>query len=247
MNISDKGNNAPVVFVTGGSRGIGKAIVDKFRAQQWQVAACGSSDESIRKSGAQLGLVCDVSDPEQVARTIDEVFSRFGRLDAVINNAGIAGGGGFAPDDDIESWHRVINVNLNGTYYVCKAALRHLPARTGRIINISSVLGLKGVPDAGAYCASKHGVVGLSRALAHDLAPRGITVNVICPGWVRTDMAENRMREIGISETSLAHTVPLGRFIEPAEVADMAYFLAASEAGAGMTGQVLVLDGGVMA
>ncbi|VVC75306.1 Putative ketoacyl reductase [Aquicella siphonis] len=246
MMIHDKLDNR-VVFVTGGSRGIGKAIVEKFQSHDWRAATCSTTEEGVRGSGADWGMVCDVSDPAQVRAVINALISRFGRLDAVINNAGLAGSESLGPDEDIENWHRVISVNLNGTYYVCQSALAHLPDMTGRIVNIASVLGLKGVPQAGAYCAAKHGVVGLTRALSHDLAPRHITVNAICPGWVRTDMAVNRMRDIGLKESSLAQSVPLGRFIEPHEVADLAYFLIASEAGAGMTGQALVLDGGVLA
>jgi|SRR5579885_2797477 3-oxoacyl-[acyl-carrier protein] reductase len=245
MNANQR-SQKPVLFVTGGSRGIGKAIIEKFQSHGWVVAACSTSAQGVQAGGSDLGLVCDVGNSVQVGQTIQSVIRTFGRLDAVINNAGVAGGYSLNPDDDSE-WHRVININLNGTYYVSKHALPYLPDYSGRIVNISSVLGLKGVPDAAAYCAAKHGVVGFTRALAHDAAKRHITVNAICPGWVRTDMALTRMQEIGISESNLQKSVPLGRFIEPQEVADLAYFLVASEAAAGLTGQAIALDGGFLA
>ncbi|MFT3771672.1 MAG: SDR family oxidoreductase [Minicystis sp.] len=143
-------------------------------------------------------------------------------------------------------WHQIIDVNLHGTYHVCKHALPHLPDGRGRIINISSILGVKGVSDQTAYCTSKHAVIGLTRSLAHLAAPRRITVNALCPGWVRTEMAEERMREIGVTEADFKHTVPLGRFIEPGEVADLAIYLV-SEAASGITGQALLIDGGTSA
>lgn len=236
-----------VIFVTGGSRGIGKSIVEKFHQQGWAVAACSTTEQGIKSSLADLRLVCDVAEAAQVRLAIATVMKRFGRLDAVINNAGLAGASGFEPDQDEEGWQRMINVNLNGVYYVCKYALPHLPDQIGRIVNISSVLGVKGCPDAAAYITAKHGVVGLTKALAYDLASRKITVNAICPGWVRTDMAVTRMQDIGLSESSLDHSVPLGRFIEPQEVADLTYYLVSSEASAGLTGQALVLDGGASA
>jgi NAD(P)-dependent dehydrogenase (short-subunit alcohol dehydrogenase family) len=237
-------HNQPVVFVTGGSRGIGKALVEKFQAEGWKVAACAVH---AKESGADLHLVCDVGDVEQVRVAIQSIMNTFGRLDAVINNAGATGTNSLDPKENDDLWHRAININLNGTYYVSKYALPYLPNNKGRIVNISSVLGLKGVPGATAYCAAKHGVVGFTKALAHDTAPRRITVNAICPGWVRTDMALNRMKEIGLSEEQLAASVPLGRFIEPDEVAELAYYLVASDASAGITGQTFTIDGGALA
>jgi NAD(P)-dependent dehydrogenase (short-subunit alcohol dehydrogenase family) len=117
------------------------------------------------------------------------VAARFGRIDALVNNAGLAGENSLDAAATDDFWHQVIGVNLNGTYFMSKAVLPHLGAG-GRIVNIASVLGLKGVPDQTAYCAAKHGVVGFTRALSHAVAARGITVNAICPGWTRTAKAE---------------------------------------------------------
>lgn len=233
--------NAPVVFITGASRGIGVSLVNRFSRGGFAVAACARS--RIDSPHVQLPLECDVKNAEQVKRSVQAIIERFGRLDVVINNAGLAGTNSLDPADDDSFWHEVIAVNLHGTYYVSKQALPHMPDGRGRIINISSVLGLKGVPDQTAYTAAKHGVIGFTRALAHYAAPRRITVNAICPGWTRTAMAEGRMRDIGLDEAALAKSVPIGRMIDPDEVADLAFYLASESAG-GITGQVQVIDGG---
>jgi len=239
-------SNAPVVFVTGGSRGIGRAIVERFSAGGWRVAACATSEAAAAACGAELGLVCDVSDPTAVAATVTRVVEHCGRLDAVINNAGLAGENSLEPDDDDDFWHRIMAVNLNGTYYVCKQAAPHLPDGQGRIINIASVLALRGVADQTAYCAAKHGVLGFTRALAHRLAPRGITVNAVCPGWTRSDMARQRWQEMGIDEAAAGAMNPLGRITEPQEVAALAFYLASDAAGS-VTGQAMTIDGGSLA
>lgn len=240
-------NNTQVVFVTGGSRGIGKAMITKFKSQNWRVATCATTQAKAELSGADLSMECDVGDVKQVRTTIEAIIKKFGRLDAVINNAGIAGETSLDPNKNDDAWHQIINVNLNGTYYVCKYSLPYLPNNTGRIVNISSVLGLMGAAERGAYCASKFGVEGLTRALAHDVSKRHITVNTICPGWVRTEMAIHRIKGIGISEEEALSRVPLKRFVEPEEVADLAYFLVASPGANNITGQALTIDGGVMA
>lgn len=237
----------PVVFITGGSRGIGKAIVEKFQSESWLVATCSTSERSAKAGIADLSLVCDVAEVVQVRSAIDAILDKFDRLDAVINNAGISGHSTFDTDTNDEDWHRVMKTNLDGTYFVCKYTLPYLPDDTGRIVNVSSMLGLKGAQDATAYCASKHGVVGLTRALARDVAARRITVNAICPGWVRTDMALNRIQDIGLSEINLAKSVPLGRFIESEEIADLVFYLVTSKAAAMTTGQILTIDGGMLA
>lgn len=240
-------NSKSVVYVTGGSRGIGKIIVEKFQSQGWLVASCATTSNGVSMSEANLSLVCNVADRMDVRNAIEKIMKKFGRLDAIINNAGIAGENSLNVNNDDDLWHRIIDVNLHGTYYTCKYALPHLPNQTGRIVNISSILGLKGVPDQTAYCAAKHGVLGLTKALSHYVAPRQITVNAICPGWVRTDMMLNRMHELQRSEKDITALVPLGRVIEPKEIADLAYYLIASENAANITGQAISIDGGVLA
>lgn len=238
----------PVVIVTGASRGIGLAMVRRFSERGWRVAACSASARisEARRAGAEVAEVCDVTEASSVKRFVSDTVAKLGRIDALVNNAGLAGGNSLDPEASDDFWHEVIRVNLHGTYYFAKHVAPHLPEGTGRIVNIASVLALKGVPDQTAYCAAKHGVLGFTRALAHHLAPRRITVNAICPGWTRTEMAEGRMKELGLTEAGLGTSVPLGRFIEPVEVADLALYLLSASAG-GITGQALTLDGGSLA
>lgn len=236
-----------VAFVTGGSRGIGRATLERFKKEGWWVAVCATQEKNLKDSSADLKVVCDVSQKDQVQSCIQTIIKKMGKIDAIINNAGLSGTNSMNAADSDEMWHKIIDVNLNGTYYVCKEALPYLPENRGRIINIASVLALRGVPDAIAYCAAKHAVLGFTRALAHYLAPKKITVNAICPGWVSTEMADARIREIGLSQQSLQSSVPLGRFIQPSEVADFIYFIASSEASAMITGQAFTIDGGTLA
>lgn len=233
-----------VAFITGGSRGIGAALISRFKDAGFQIAACARTP--IRSPKVDLALSCDVADPAQVEQAVAAALSAFGRLDCVINNAGQAGANSMRPEDSDALWHRIIDVNLHGTYYVSKRALPHLPDRTGRIINIASVLALKGVPDQTAYCAAKHAVLGFTRSLAHLTAARGITVNAICPGWTRTAMADGRMQDLSLTREQLESGVPIGRMIEPEEVAELALYLS-GPAAAGITGQALTIDGGALA
>jgi NAD(P)-dependent dehydrogenase (short-subunit alcohol dehydrogenase family) len=224
-------------IVTGGTRGIGGAVTVRLRADGWRVipVARHAPDPPDRDF-----VACDVAD----AAAVRELFAPIGRLDALINCAGIAGANALEGDDGL--WHAIVNSNLNGTYYCCKAALPKLAPGSGRIVNIASVLGLRGVPDQTAYCAAKHGVVGLTRALALAVAARGITVNALCPGWVDTEMAHQRYRELGITAEQAAAGVPTGRVATPAEVADAVAWLLRPESR-GINGHALPIEGGGLA
>jgi NAD(P)-dependent dehydrogenase (short-subunit alcohol dehydrogenase family) len=222
--------------ITGGTRGIGRAIADRLAAEHWDVLILARQPAATPHRFA----ACDVVDAVSVRR----VFNGLTRVDALVNCAGIAGANRLDGDDTL--WHAIISSNLHGTYHTCKAALPLLPDNTGRIVNIASVLGLRGVPDQTAYCAAKHGVVGFTRALALALAPRGITVNALCPGWVATDMAERRFAELGITAEQAASGVPTGRIALPAEIADAVLWLLRPEAR-GITGHALPIDGGGLA
>ena len=223
--------------VTGGTRGIGRAIADRLAAEGYDVIA------AARTAPADFPLTfraCDVSDPAQVAA----LFAGLRQVDVLVCAAGVAGANSLDGDDDL--WHAIIGSNLNGTYYCCKAAVPLLPADTGRIITIASVLGLRAVPDQTAYCAAKHGVVGFTRSLALALAPRGITVNAICPGWVDTAMARQRFAELGITAEQAAAGVPNGRLVTPEEIADAVIWLTRPETR-GVTGHALPIEGGGLA
>jgi NAD(P)-dependent dehydrogenase (short-subunit alcohol dehydrogenase family) len=223
--------------VTGGTRGIGAAIADRLVAEGWEVLVLARQ----RGKTTHRFAVCDVADPGAVR----SAFAGITCVDALVNCAGIAGANRLDDADDT-LWHAIISSNLHGTYNTCKAALSLLPDGTGRVVNIASVLGLRGVPDQTAYCAAKHGVVGFSRALALALAPRGITVNALCPGWVATDMATQRYAELGITQEQAAAGVPTGRIATPEEVADAVVWLLRPEAR-GVTGHALPIDGGGLA
>jgi len=223
--------------VTGGTRGIGRAVADRLAAEGWAVLTLARRrvDDNPHAFAA-----CDVADAASVAAA----FAPLERIDALVNCAGIAGANRLDGDDAL--WHAIIASNLHGTYHTCKAALPKLPDGSGRIVNIASVLGLRGVPDQTAYCAAKHGVVGFTRALALAVAPRGITVNALCPGWVDTDMAQRRYVELGIGAQQAASGVPTGTVVTPAEVADAAAWLLRPEVR-NITGHALPIDGGGLA
>ena len=223
--------------VTGGSRGIGRAVAERLTADGYEVIVAARHRPDPFPFAFRP---CDVADPGAVRA----VFADLTRLDVLVNSAGVAGANALDGDDTL--WHAIIGSNLHGTYHCCKAALPLLPDGSGRIVNIASVLGLRGVPDQTAYCAAKHGVVGFTRALALALAPRGITVNALCPGWVDTDMAAARYRELDITAAQAAAGVPTGRIATPEEIADAVAWLLRPESR-GITGHALPIEGGGLA
>jgi ketoreductase len=246
-----------IALVTGGGRGIGRAIALALGGMGATVAIAArtwsqleSTARELENAGAHaIPVEMDVTSDGSIARAVDALRADIAHLDVVVNNAGIGGGEPVA-GSDIERWRRTIDTNLTGTYLVTRAVLP-LMRSGGRIINLSSVLGRFGVPGYTAYCASKHAVIGFTRALALELAPKQITVNAICPGWVDTEMAEQGMRQ-GAAATgqtfeqfraSALGAVPIKRIIQPEEVAGLVAFLA-SPAAAAITGQTYNICGG---
>jgi NAD(P)-dependent dehydrogenase (short-subunit alcohol dehydrogenase family) len=234
--------SAQAALVTGGTRGIGLATATALRDAGYAVHVCART----AAAGLPGGLAfheCDVGDATSVRSLFETLGADEGRLDLLVNNAGIAGANPLDAKAGDAQWEAILRVNLTGTYLCSKAALPLLPDRTGRIVNVASTLGLRGSADQTAYCASKHGVVGFTRALALALAPRGITVNAVCPGWVDTDMAEQRYVEIGIDRQRAAADNPSGRIATPGDVAAVILFLA-GEGARHITGQAIPVDGG---
>ena len=235
-----------VVLITGGSRGIGEALVNYFKLHdKWTVATCATSKKGLSQSEADIKFVCDVTNVDQVKAGISQIIKRYSQIDVLINNAGIAGSNPLTPDSSDRLWHKILDTNLNGTYYMCKYALPYIKPHQGRIINIASTLGIRGVADQSAYCAAKHGVIGLTKSLALYAAPKKITVNAICPGWVDTEMAEGRFVDLDITRNDAQKDIPLGKILNPKEIASLAYYLASSESACNVTGQSFVIDGGI--
>jgi ketoreductase len=199
-----------------------------------------------------------VTNAADVRSLVQAVVARWGQIHILVNNAGVNARIPIASDDDA-GWRAVLDSTVLGAYYVTREVLRHMPERTrpaapgpgGRIINLSSILGRFGVAGYTAYCTAKHGIIGFTRALALEVADRGITVNAICPGWVETDMADRGMREtaavIGVTKEEFRRqaldAVPIKRILDPREIADLVVYLA-SDAASGMIGQAINLDGG---
>jgi 3-hydroxybutyrate dehydrogenase len=246
--------NGKSALITGGGRGIGRAIALEFARQGARVAVAARTAEQVEQVAAEIGgeaLVCDVSDPESVARMFSDMRERFGDADILVNNAGIAESATLVNTTD-ELWHRHLSINLSGTFYCTRAALpAMLKKGWGRVINIASIAGKTGAPYIAAYSASKHGVMGLTRSIALEVATTGITVNAICPGYVDTDMVTRGVEQITKKTgrtaeealESLKKMSPQNRLVTSEEVAAVALLLA-SDAGRGINGQGINVDGG---
>lgn len=233
-----------VILVTGGSRGIGAACTKRFAAAGHRVAFLyRASEEDARALAASVGATAiraDVSYPAQAAEAVKQIEAQLGEVDVLINNAGVSSFSLFQDTSDAE-WRRVMGVNLDGAFYCTRAVLPGMIRRqSGRIIQISSIWGRVGASMEVAYSTSKAALIGMTRALAKEVGPSGITVNCIAPGVIDTDMNRTLSREI---REQLASDTPLGRLGDPEEVAETALFLA-SDAAAFITGQVLGVDGG---
>jgi ketoreductase len=251
-----------VAFITGATSGIGLAVARLLGAQDHKVFICARTGETVVSTVKQLseegleadGAPCDVRSAEEIRATVQTAVERFGEVDVLVNNVG-RNGGGVTADIADELWFDVIATNLNSVFLVTREVLNAGGMRNstrGRIINIASTAGKQGVVLGAPYSASKHGVVGFTKALGNELAKTGITVNAVCPGYVETPMAQ-RVRQgyaaaYGVPEAKILDrftaTIPLGRYSTPEEVASLVGYLA-SDAAASITAQALNVCGGL--
>jgi NAD(P)-dependent dehydrogenase (short-subunit alcohol dehydrogenase family) len=235
-----------VALVTGGASGIGAAIVDTFVGKGARVAVVDLDGDAAAKKAAEhgdlaAGFACDVTDPAAVDAAVDAVLARYGHIDILVNSAGVAI---LAPAEDltVSAFDTTINVNLRGTFLVCQAVGRHLLAQgSGKIINLASQAATVALDQHAAYCASKFAVVGLSKVLASEWAPRGVTVNTVSPTVVLTELGRKAWE--GPKGDALKAQIPTGRFALPEEVAATALFLASNAADM-VNGVDLLVDGG---
>jgi NAD(P)-dependent dehydrogenase (short-subunit alcohol dehydrogenase family) len=236
-----------VAIVTGGSRGIGRAIVDRF-ARDGATVVDASRSPAAHSSDRVLPIVTDVAEPDTVRRLVEAATRRLGGIDVLVNNAALELEGTIE-DTEPDAWDRLMRVNLRGPYLCAKYALPALRERGGTIINIASVDGHWAEPGLAAYCASKGGLLALTRAIAVDHGHEGIRCTAICPSYVRTDMLEqffDAQPEPARARAEAAALHAVDRISEPEEVASLAAWLASDEASFA-SGQAFVLDGGLTA
>jgi NAD(P)-dependent dehydrogenase (short-subunit alcohol dehydrogenase family) len=233
-----------VAIVTGGSTGIGKATAAKYREYGAEVVIANRSADAGQEAAADLDCdftQCDVAEYEQVEALVEATVEKYGQLDVMVNNAGI-GRVGTVEDMSLDDWHDVMRINLNGVMHGTRAALPHLKESDGSIINIASIYGLVGAPQATAYATAKGGIVNFTRSVAVDYAKQNVRVNSICPGFVETPMTEPSLGDEEFYEYVHGRT-PMGRVAQPEEIAGLAMFLASDEASY-ITGANIPVDGG---
>lgn len=241
------------IFVSGAASGIGRATAERFGQEGGKVVCAdvnlpGAEETAaaIRAAGGEaFALPCDVTSPGAVTEAIAETVRRNGGLYALAN---VAGNGFFrrTTETTLDEWNRMIAVNLTGQFLTCKEAIPHVLKAKGAIINTASVAGLKSHPYSAAYCASKGGVVQLTRALAVEYGRKDVRINCICPGGVETPLISKFTLPEGVSQQALTRIMPLGRMGKPAEVAGTIAFLASDDA-AYVNGATIVVDGGMIA
>lgn len=238
-----------VALITGSTRGIGKAIAERFAQEGATAIIVGRNEEAAASTAAQLagkglkaqGYGCDVTKAENVQEIVQKIIDKYKRIDILVNNAGIT-------KDNLllrlseEDWDEVIKINLKGTFNCSKAVLKvMLKAKSGRIINISSIIGIIGNVGQANYSASKAGIIGLTKSTALEFASRGITVNAIAPGYIETGMTA-QINEA--TREKMLKDIPLSRFGSADDIAGTCLFLASQEASY-ITGQTIVVDGGM--
>jgi NAD(P)-dependent dehydrogenase (short-subunit alcohol dehydrogenase family) len=242
-----------VALVSGSGSGIGRATAERLASEGAKVFCSDINEDAVQNTANQIkanggeatAIRCDVSNPEQVTATVAAVVEKYGQLDILAN---VAGYGFFrrTTETTFEEWSRMLSVNLTGTFLMCQAAIPHILQTRGAIINTASVAGVKSHPYSAAYCASKGGVVLLTKALAVEYGRKEIRINCVCPGGIETPLINEFKLPPGVSEAALVRISPLGRMGLPTEVAGTIAFLASDDATY-INGAAIVVDGGMIA
>ena len=240
--------NNKIAIVTGASQGIGKIIAFELAKSGAHVACISRNKKAIESivdeitinGGQASSFPCDISDSDTLSEIITEIIKENSRIDILVNNAGITKDS-LLMRMSIEQWDDVINTNLKGAFHCTKAVVRYMMKnKFGRIINITSIVGLTGNAGQANYAASKAGLIGMTKSIAKEMASRGITANCIAPGWIETSMTDKLSGEV--KNQFLSH-IPVGRIGSPDDIANAVIFLASDEAGY-ITGQTITVDGG---
>jgi len=247
----DLGINDKVALITGSTRGLGKAIAEKLAEEKVKIIISGTNEDKAKLVAQEIaskfhieteGFSLDVTSEESVKNVIKSIVQRFGKLDILVNNAGITKDSRLMMMKMVD-WEAVIRTNLTGAFNCTKfASKKMLSQNSGRIINITSVVGLMGNIGQANYSASKAGLIGLTKTTAKELAERGVTVNAIAPGYIKSDMTNVLSEDVSIK---MLQSIPMGFFGNPEDVADAVLFLASQKAKY-ITGQVLNVDGGMV-
>ncbi|MFC1509533.1 3-oxoacyl-[acyl-carrier-protein] reductase [Candidatus Omnitrophota bacterium] len=239
-----------IALITGGARGIGKEIALSFAREGANIAICDVNLEEANKAAKEIEALgrevlvfkADVTSSVDVQAMVDKILDKFKKLDILINNAGITKDGLVLRMSE-EDWDKVIAVNLKGSFVCTKVASKvMLKQHFGKIVNLASIIGIMGNVGQANYAASKAGIIGLTKSVAKELAPRGVTVNAVAPGFIKTEMTAKLPEEV---QKKMLSVIPLGRFGEPKDVANLALFLS-SESSSYITGQVIQIDGGML-
>ncbi|UOX91785.1 SDR family oxidoreductase [Amycolatopsis sp. FBCC-B4732] len=251
-------SSGKVVAITGGGTGIGAAVARRYAGEGAHVVVLGRRREPLEKVAAETGahvIACDASVREDAESAIAEIVGKYGRLDVVVANAGGHGLSSVVDTGD-EEWELALRSNLSSAFVLCRAALPSLVETGGQVVVVSSLAGLFAGPNVAGYTVAKHALIGLTRSIARDFGPRGVRANAVCPGWVRTPMADGEMDQFAAAAgftggheegyRRVTAEVPLRRPAEPAEIAAIVRFLGSAESSY-ITGAVLVADGGAHA
>ena len=248
--LSTKYLDGQVALVTGASRGLGRAIAQALAVQGASIAAVARSEDALKDTlatireagGTAEAFPVDVANSDAVEAAVDKINTRFTKIDILVNNAGVTRDG-LLMRMKTEDWDTVINTNLKGAFHFTRPVGRLMvKARSGRIVNISSVIGLMGNAGQANYAASKAGLIGFSKSVAREFASRGITCNVVCPGFIETDMTKDLGEDL---KKKLMERIPLQRLGQPDDIAGVIAFLC-SPAASYMTGQIITVDGGMV-